>query len=62
MEDREVLTVDAVTKVESFKKFPLWIIEYVWAHKTLDLQEGGLRFHFLLYDKYPEIGFFYWTI
>ncbi|XP_034390585.1 uncharacterized protein LOC117732070 [Cyclopterus lumpus] len=27
------------TCLRNFKKLPLWIIEYVWAHKTMDIQE-----------------------
>lgn len=33
--------------LEGFSKFPLWIIEYVWAHQMIDIQEGW--FIILLY-------------
>lgn len=33
--------------LQRFPKLPLWIIEYVWAHKMTDIQEGWFSQYFL---------------
>lgn len=35
MEEREL---------QADNRFPVWIIEYVWAHKMMDIQEGWFEF------------------
>lgn len=34
-------------EIQKFPQFPLWIIEYVWAHKMTDIQEGSFNLNLL---------------
>lgn len=39
--ERELQSLRADGKsLQSFPKMPVWILEYIWAHKMMDLQEG----------------------
>lgn len=38
MEGRELQADNK--RLQSFPKFSVWIIEYVWAHRMMDIQEG----------------------
>lgn len=60
----EGVALQSFHKCFQFPKLPLWIIEYVWAHKMTDIQQGWFSQYIFWYDVnlLPQLlfRFVYW--